>query len=247
MTETQDVRSLLDLVRRSPAAPWRDGDNIPWNDPGFSRRMLVEHLSQAHDAASRRSEKIDAHVAWIHEEVLGRMPSRVLDLGCGPGLYSSNLARLGHSCVGIDYSPASIAHANETAEAEQLRCHFVEADIREADYGTELGLVMLIFGELNVFPPDDATSILQRAHAALDSGGRLLLEPHTEAAVRALGSGAPSWYSSESGLFSDVPHLLLQEHSWDEDTRTATIRYFLVEGDAGSVTRYAQTMQAYSK
>ncbi len=208
--------------------------------------MLAEHLSQDHDAASRRSETIDAHVAWIHGEVLRGTPTRVLDLGCGPGFYSSRLARLGHSCVGIDFSPASVAHAKETAETERLDCRFVEADIREADYGTGSRLVMLIFGELNVFSPDDARSILQRAHSALDPGGRLLLEPHTEDAVRALGSSPPSWYSSESGLFSDQPHLLLQEHAWDEETRTATIRYFLVDAEGGNITRYAQTFQAYS-
>ena len=208
--------------------------------------MLAEHLSQVHDAASRRSEKIDAHVGWIHSEVLGGMPTRVLDLGCGPGFYSARLARLGHSCLGIDYSPASIVHARQVAEAEQLSCHFVEADIREAEHGVEFGLVMLIFGELNVFPPDHARSILQRAQAALDPGGRLLLEPHTDDAVRKIGGRAPTWYSSDSGLFSDRPHLLLQEHSWDEHARTATIRYFLVDADGGSVTRYAQTMQAYT-
>ena len=25
--------------------PWDEGDNIPWNEPGFSRRMLREHLT----------------------------------------------------------------------------------------------------------------------------------------------------------------------------------------------------------
>jgi len=51
-----ECMSLLDLVRRSAGpAPWAEGDNIPWHDPGFSERMLEIHLSQAHDMASRRS------------------------------------------------------------------------------------------------------------------------------------------------------------------------------------------------
>ena len=55
--------NLLDLLQRtSPPAPWAEGDKIPWHDPDFSRRMLREHLSQAHDAASRRSIIIDEHV-----------------------------------------------------------------------------------------------------------------------------------------------------------------------------------------
>ena len=44
--------NLLDLIRREAAPePWAEGEKIPWDDPGFSRRMLEEHLSQAHDAA----------------------------------------------------------------------------------------------------------------------------------------------------------------------------------------------------
>ena len=32
---------ISDLVNRSmPPGPWEEGDNIPWNDPQFSRRML---------------------------------------------------------------------------------------------------------------------------------------------------------------------------------------------------------------
>ena len=48
---------LPDLVGREPAPdPWTEGEKIPWHEPEFSRRMLEEHLSQHHDAASRRLE-----------------------------------------------------------------------------------------------------------------------------------------------------------------------------------------------
>jgi len=87
------------------AEPWREGDNIPWYEPGFSQRMLDEHLRQDHDAASRRFEKIDEHVCWI-QQLLDGQPGKILDLCCGPGLYTHRLARLGNCCVGIDYSHA---------------------------------------------------------------------------------------------------------------------------------------------
>jgi len=73
--------NLLEIVRRpQPPEPWAEGEKIPWNDPEFSKRMLREHLSQAHDHASRRLGIIDAHVGWIHSALLGGRPSRVLDL-----------------------------------------------------------------------------------------------------------------------------------------------------------------------
>lgn len=239
--------NLLDIVRRHPAPePWSEGEKIPWDEPDFSRRVLREHLSQEHDAASRRFHIIDAHVAWIQHAVLADEPTRILDLGCGPGLYTSRLARYGHTCVGIDFSPASIAYAREQAEQAELDCRYVHEDIRVAEYGAGFGLVMLVYGEFNVFRPADARKILEKAHAALASGGKLLLEPHTLAAVRRQGTLPATWYSSAGRLFSDEPYLCLEESFWDSADRIATARYFIIDAQTGEVTRYASSMQAYT-
>lgn len=51
--------TLLDIAARTlPPAPWAEGDNIPWDEPTFSERMLREHLSQHHEMASRRFEDV---------------------------------------------------------------------------------------------------------------------------------------------------------------------------------------------
>ncbi|MEZ4569909.1 MAG: hypothetical protein R2849_06205 [Thermomicrobiales bacterium] len=54
---------MFDIVSRDPnPEPWTEVSKIPWDDPDFSSRMLREHLSQDHDAASRRISMIDRHV-----------------------------------------------------------------------------------------------------------------------------------------------------------------------------------------
>jgi len=73
-----------------------------------------------------------------------------------------------------------------------------------------------------------------------------VLEPHTFEAVRALGEHPSSWYSTTSGLFSEDPHLCLQENFWDETACAATQRYFIIDAHSGEVTRYASSTQAYS-
>ncbi len=238
---------LLDIVHRLPdAIAWHEGDNIPWSEPGFSARMLHEHLTQDHDMASRRSELIDRHVDWIHQEMLACRPSKVLDLGCGPGLYTSRLARLGHVCTGVDYSPASIAHARKQAVNEALDCTYVQQDLRQAELGVEqYELAMLLFGELNVFQPAQIRRLLTNANRALVHGGILLLEPHTYAAVRKMGRSEPTWFSSEGGLFSERPHLVLIENHWNRIDKTTTVRHYVIDAERGDVVRYAQSFQAY--
>ena len=239
---------LMGVVQRSrKPAPWAEGEKIPWNEPGFSRRMLHVHLSQEHDWASRRATTIQKQVDWIHKEVLSSQPARILDLGCGPGLYTSQLAKLGHECTGVDFSQASIDYAREYAQKTQLRCSYRLQDIREAEPGSGYDLVMFIFGEFNVFKPEDARQILKKVHAAIPPGGSLLLEVHTFDAVHKIGLQPSSWYSTNSGLFSDRPHLCLQENFWDDEQSVATQRYFIVDAETSQVTRYAASTQAYTQ
>ena len=239
--------NIQDLIRRKPVpAPWSEGDNIPWSNPDFSKRMLREHFSQDHNAASRRLATVERHVEWVHNNMLSGEPTKILDLGCGPGLYTSRLSRAGHECVGIDYSPVSIAYAAGQAKKDNLRCEYIHQDIRTADYGSGFRLVMLIYGEFNVFSPADARSILTKADHALADDGLLLLEPHSFSAVKEIGEKAPAWGSGESGLFSDKPHLYLTENFWDDSTGSATVRYYIIDAASGDVTRYAQSFQSYT-
>lgn len=237
--------NLQTIIERSQTpAPWAEGEKIPWNDPGFSRRMLQEHLSQKHDAASRRKTKIKKHVKWIHEIVLAKTTSTILDLGCGPGLYCAELARLGHACRGIDFSPASIEYAvNHSPET----CSYTLGDVRTEKFGRGYDLVMFIFGEFNVFTPTDARQILQKAFGALKPAGKLLLEIHTPDSVEQMGNQPSMWYSAKGGLFSERPHLCLMESFWDEQNNAATERYFIIDAETAQVTRFASSTQGYDE
>jgi hypothetical protein len=82
---------------------------------------------------------------------------------------------------------------------------------------------------------------------ALADHGLLLLEPHTLAAVQDIGRQPQSWDTYESGLFSDKPHVLLQENSWDATEAVATKRFFVIDAASGQVTRYAVSYQAYTE
>ena len=244
--EDRRIMHMSDMIGEpTPPLPWVHGDNIPWNDPDFSERMLREHLSQDHDLASRRQGAIDQQVAWIHEHVLRARSTRILDLCCGPGLYGVRLADFGHQYVGIDYSPSSIAYAaRESAGSSQ--CTFIEGNIRQVDYGNGYGLVMMVYGEFNVFCPADIRSILGKIRAALEPGGLILLEPHSREAVVSIGNGGRTWEALESGLFSDHPHLYLQQTHWDETSQDATREFFVIDAASGNVARHAVSYQAYS-
>lgn len=105
---------------------------------------------------------------------------------------------------------------------------------------------MVVHGELNVFRPLDIEAILNKSLRALKAGGHLLAEVLTLAAVRALGEGGSSWYSSPGGLFSHPPHLCLNEDFWGVDKRVSTERYYILDIGSGNVRHYAACIQGYS-
>jgi SAM-dependent methyltransferase len=236
---------LSELPGRGPLEPFGELAKIPWDDPAFSARMLREHLSQAHDRASRRAPLVDRHVAWIHERLLAGRAGRVLDLGCGPGLYLRRLARLGHRCTGIDFSPASVEHARAEAKREGLACEVRLADLRDGAYGSGFDLALLLSGELNAFRPEEAAAILTAAREALAPGGRLCLELHTFASVQRIGAAPPTWYAAPRGLFSDAPHVCLKESAWRAGARAAVERWLVVDAATAEVSVYGSTSRAY--
>lgn len=225
--------------------PWCGAYKIPWHEEGFSRRMLAEHLSQDHDLASRKTEWIDRQVAWLHAEILRARSARILDLGCGPGLYSHRLAARGHRCLGIDFGPASIEYAR-THSPDGARCEFAVADVRAGNYGGPFDLAMMLFGEFNVFSPDEAAAILREVRSSLAGDGTLLLERQSPEAVEAAGCAEPTEHECQSGLFSDGPYRCRTVSRWLPQHKAAVQTFAVTETETGRVREYRSTTRVWT-
>ncbi|WP_412502253.1 class I SAM-dependent methyltransferase [Shewanella algae] len=215
---------------------------IPWNDADFSQRMLENHLSQEHDWASRKLAVIERQVDWLCSQLAPG--AKVLDLGCGPGFYTQLLAKRGFCCTGVDFSPASIAYAQQQAQAAGLDIDYQLLDVRSYRPTKKFDFIMMTFGELNVFSTADAKSLLKHCANWLMPNGKLLVEVHSFDEVKRQGQAEPSWQRHSQGLFLDAPHLLLTEHAWDEALQTSSTLFWVIE-ENGKVARFGSRMQAW--
>lgn len=237
---------IYNLVKETPSAEslWNGSHKIPWNDPEFSARILREHLSQDHHLASRKADIIAAQVEWIQTTLIQSSPSSLLDLGCGPGLYAEPLSGSEHPYLGIDFSPASIEYASRTYEAANRE--FRLGDVTQADFRGPHDIVMMLYGELNVFSPANCRRILSKGYAALKPGGILLVEFQNPESVKAVGEMPNSWTKADQGgLFSDTPYVCLTESHWFEEEATALQCFHVVETNGESKT-YRSTTKAWS-
>ena len=104
--------------------------------------------------------------------------SKVLEVGCGPGHNSLELARNGHRVTGIDLSPKCIEVAEKTLAANAYHQGFGSLDYICGDF---LAMVIpgapfdafFFYGVLSHFP--DIESTLERVCCLLKPGGKILI------------------------------------------------------------------------
>jgi 2-polyprenyl-3-methyl-5-hydroxy-6-metoxy-1,4-benzoquinol methylase len=89
-------------------------------ETSVEQQMLSFHLNETIDVSSRNVEFINRSVDWIASAFNIGRDFKIADLGCGPGLYATPLAKLGAHVVGIHFSKKSIEYAKEVAAHEQL-------------------------------------------------------------------------------------------------------------------------------
>src|SRR5690606_22323276 len=75
-------------------------------------------------------ERTTTEVAAVRD-LLGLAPAaRLLDVGCGWGRHSIELASQGFQVTGVDYSPHLLQEAERTAAAEGIEVRWITGDMR---------------------------------------------------------------------------------------------------------------------
>jgi 2-polyprenyl-3-methyl-5-hydroxy-6-metoxy-1,4-benzoquinol methylase len=103
--------------------------------------------------------------------------TRVLDVGCGVGRWSSLLAARGAVVTGMDLSPTMIAQAQRRAAANGLthRCRFLVQDLAQLDAGEKFDLVLGVTVLQHILDPEALRTAVQRMSDHLAPGGRMVL------------------------------------------------------------------------
>jgi cyclopropane fatty-acyl-phospholipid synthase-like methyltransferase len=204
------VEELIRLLAGRPG-PFAPGPTPFWTDERLAAPLLATHLDPDTDAASRRPETIVREVDRLVQALALGDGSRLLDLGCGPGLYAAAFAARGVHVAGVDASPAAVAHARETVPAGDFRV----ADYRELDDRDAYDAAVLIYHDFGVLSERDRAAVLARVHRALRPGGRLALDV---VAAGATPQATSAWSAHAAGFWRPGPHLLLERTlAYDDD------------------------------
>ena len=72
-----------------------ESDSVFWQDDYISKKLLDVPLDPHDDLASRKHGFMDRFAGWINALMPPALDPRLLDLGCGPGLYAQRFAKAG--------------------------------------------------------------------------------------------------------------------------------------------------------
>lgn len=115
---------------------------------------------------------------WRHH---GLQPHLVLDLACGTGSLTVELAKRGYDMIGADQSEDMLYQAREKAEEEEQEILFLEQDMREFElYGTVDSIVCTCDSLNYLLEDEDVQQVFKLADNYLDPGGLFIFDVNTE-------------------------------------------------------------------
>lgn len=203
-----DINKLIKFLKKPKLFEKIETDF--WDDKHISKKMLEAHLNPDWDAASRKFSTMDASVKWLDEDIFSEKDIKILDLGCGPGLYSSRLAKRGYSVTGIDFSQRSINYARKKAKENELDIKYIYQDYLTIDFESEFDVIMLIFCDFGAVTNSERDILLKKIYKALKSGGLFIFDVFTDKKKDESDLGR-SWELTKDGFWNKKPHLALTE------------------------------------
>jgi len=202
---------LQEYLRR-PALYERTAEKL-WTDPHIATQMLKAHLDPNIDAASYKHKFIDRSVDWILTLTLPENAC-LLDIGCGPGLYTKRFAERGLRVTGLDFSENSLNYAR----AHDGRSEYILGDYLAMEFDGVFDIVTLIMCDYGALIPDERYDLLRRVYRALKPGGLFVFDVTTPLIDRGKSDGSQWEVNPNGGFMSPNPHICLHADYYHSET-----------------------------
>jgi 2-polyprenyl-3-methyl-5-hydroxy-6-metoxy-1,4-benzoquinol methylase len=150
-----------------------------WADEHTSMKMLEYHLNESINLSSRNKDFINNSVEWIVSHFNVNENSKIIDFGCGPGLYTTQLAEKNAKTSGIDFSERSIRYAKNIAANKNLDINYFHQNYLEFETNEKFDLITMIFCDFCVLSPSQRKTLLAKFRKFIKPGGSILLDVHS--------------------------------------------------------------------
>lgn len=230
--KTADIAELYEQCKNLEPFENSKTQGAFWDNEHISKMMLMAHLNPNWDAASRKPATIEATCNWIMSELKLCPGDQMLDLGCGPGLYTSRFCEKGLTVTGIDYSARSIDYAKDQARLLGQPINYIYGNYLELDYIDPLDAVVLIYCDFGVLSESDRSMLLHKIYKALKPGGYFVFDVWSTQ-YKELTRDYKSWsIHPEQGFWKPYPHVELILQQYNPKTHLALKQHLILQDEA---------------
>ena len=164
--------------------PWHEDDSFweTWGPIMFTPERIA--------AAKEEMEKVTTLVEL-------QPGVSVLDLCCGVGRCSLELARRGFNVTGVDRTTDYLSKARKQAEQESLDVEFIQEDMRKFVRPESFDCVISMYTSWTYFEdPDEDKQVILNACASLKTAGKLVIQTHGKETLAKIFTER-SWHESD--------------------------------------------------
>lgn len=138
-------------------------------------QALFENYGQKYDSENF-AQGTSGECDFIEKEINYDKSLRILDIGCGTGRHSVELAKRGYHLTGVDLSESMLHRARQKAIEAKVIVDFRQGDARSLPFDAEFDLaIMLCEGGFPLMETDEMNfQILQNAAKAMKQGGKFI-------------------------------------------------------------------------
>ena len=200
--------------------------------------MIYDLLAPYYDSINAEIDykKWADFIEKILEKECGSRPQLVLDLGCGTGKMTLELASRGYDMTGIDCSPEMLDIARENAEADGHDVLWLCQDMREFElYGTVDAAVCCLDCINHLETVDDLEKCFKLVHNYLIPDGIFIFDVNGRYKFENI-------YASNTFAMEEDGGMCIWENYYDEESRICDFYITLFkECSDGRYERYDET------
>ena len=224
------INDILNMINKPKI--YEKGTHFMWTTEYISRQLLQIHLNPDVDLASRNRATIEKTIEWILNLKADEKKLEILDLGCGPGLYSERLAKKGHQMTGIDISKNSIDYAKTSAKKQNLKIDYRAGSYLDLELEEQkFDMILLIYTDFGVLNPSERKILLDKIHRALKPNGIFVFDVLNDSELEQKISPKNWELCSDNGFWDAKPYLELSNSYLYEEQKVILYQNAIITED----------------